>query len=299
MELQYITHNNINFEKWDTALQNCSNKLIYAESIYLNTMCGKWNAIVNESYTYIMPIPVKSKFGVSYCPSIPFVQQLGIFSKEEITIDISNAFMQILKNKFKRIDYNFNFENFDDSKNKNANYLLDLRHNYEHIFAKYKTNLLRILNNKTEVKIIETIDINNALEFYFFANKNKSKSLNKKNCANFKKLCSIYQKKKRLIGLIAKSQDKLIASSIFLMDENRIYNLLPGNTLQGKKNNANHFILNTLIKKFAKSNYILDFEGSDIEGVANFYQQFGSINQPYHYFNFNNLPWYIKLIKKD
>ncbi len=299
MELQYITHNNINFEKWDAALQKCTNKLIYAESVYLNTMCVKWNAIVNESYTYIMPIPIKSKFGITYCPSIPFVQQLGIFSSQQITAEISNEFVQLLKSKFKRIDYNFNFKNFDTSKNYNANYILELKNNYEDIFANYKSNLLRILNHKSEVKIIETIDINNAMDFYFFANKSKSKSLNNKHCTNFKKLCNIYLKQKRLIGFIANNQDKLVASSIYLMDKNRIYNLLPGNTMQGKKNNANHLILNSLIKKFANSTYVLDFEGSDIEGVANFYQQFGSINQPYHYYNYYNLPWYIKLLKKD
>jgi hypothetical protein len=50
--------------------------------------------------------------------------------------------------------------------------------------------------------------------------------------------------------------------------------------------------------EYAGTNYILDFEGSDIEGIANFYQQFGSIPQPYYSLSYNHLPWLLRLVKK-
>jgi hypothetical protein len=61
MQLHYLTHNKIDFAKWDMQLASCSNTLIYAQSIYLNTLCKSWDAIVTEDYTYIMPIPIKKK----------------------------------------------------------------------------------------------------------------------------------------------------------------------------------------------------------------------------------------------
>jgi hypothetical protein len=42
---------------------------------------------------------------------------------------------------------------------------------------------------------------------------------------------------------------------------------------------------------------ILDFEGSDHPGIAHFYENFGSINQPYFFYRHNRLPWPLRLLK--
>ena len=41
-------------------------------------------------------------------------------------------------------------------------------------------------------------------------------------------------------------------------------------------------IINELIKENAGKDILLDFEGSQIEGIARFYKGFGAINQPYY-----------------
>jgi len=43
---------------------------------------------------------------------------------------------------------------------------------------------------------------------------------------------------------------------------------------------------------------IFDFEGSDIKGIADFYKKFGTINQPYPFIKWNNLPAIVKFLKK-
>jgi len=42
----------------------------------------------------------------------------------------------------------------------------------------------------------------------------------------------------------------------------------------------------------------LDFEGSDVKGIAEFYQKMTNTNQTYPFIKFNNLPRAIKLLKK-
>ena len=42
-------------------------------------------------------------------------------------------------------------------------------------------------------------------------------------------------------------------------------------------------LVEEIIKKFSNSKYLLDFEGSEIEGVARFYVGFGASNAPYYY----------------
>ena len=49
------------------------------------------------------------------------------------------------------------------------------------------------------------------------------------------------------------------------------------------------FLVDELIQQHADSNYQLDFEGSEIEGVARFYNGFGATNNPYFYYKkYNN-----------
>ena len=66
---------------------------------------------------------------------------------------------------------------------------------------------------------------------------------------------------------------------------------------EGREQEANHFLLDRLINEFAASDTVLDFEGSDLPGVAHFYRNFGGIDQPYFFYRLNRLPWYIRWMK--
>jgi hypothetical protein len=62
---------------------------------------------------------------------------------------------------------------------------------------------------------------------------------------------------------------------------NRITYLFGASTPEGQKKNAPTLLFNHLIKRHQNSPYILDFEGSKIEGVAKFYQSLGGKLEPY------------------
>jgi hypothetical protein len=46
---------------------------------------------------------------------------------------------------------------------------------------------------------------------------------------------------------------------------------------EGKKKEANYFLLSRLWMEFEGSGMIFDFEGSDIPGVKEFYKKFGGL----------------------
>jgi hypothetical protein len=48
-----------------------------------------------------------------------------------------------------------------------------------------------------------------------------------------------------------------------------------------KKNGAMTLLITTIIRKFQNSDYILDFEGSMVNGVASFYKSFGAEKEVY------------------
>jgi hypothetical protein len=49
------------------------------------------------------------------------------------------------------------------------------------------------------------------------------------------------------------------------------------------------FLVESILKIYQNKNYLLDFEGSELEGVARFYNGFGATNNPYFYYKkYNN-----------
>jgi len=65
----------------------------------------------------------------------------------------------------------------------------------------------------------------------------------------------------------------------------------------GRQTEANHALLDHLIREFAGKPLILDFEGSDLPGIAHFYRNFGASDQPYFFYRLNRLPWPLRLFK--
>ncbi len=80
--------------------------------------------------------------------------------------------------------------------------------------------------------------------------------------------------------------------------KSRIIFLFSGNSKQGKDSGALFFLLDAVIKMYAKSGFVLDLEGSQNEGLNRFYTGFGALEENYRFLKVNNLPRPIKRFKK-
>ncbi len=88
-----------------------------------------------------------------------------------------------------------------------------------------------------------------------------------------------------------------LALALLLKKKNRLYLLMSVCPPAGRKAEANHFLLDSLIREFAGTGVLLDFEGSEIPGVAHFYSNFGGFDQPFFFYRHNRLPWPLRLFK--
>ena len=83
MEIKYLKHNQIDKQKWDSAIENAENGLVYALSWYLDIVSPNWDALVVGDYEQVMPVTHKRKYGIKYLIQPPFCQQLGFFSQSK------------------------------------------------------------------------------------------------------------------------------------------------------------------------------------------------------------------------
>lgn len=296
--LQLLKRSEIDAGLWDACICNAHNGLIYARSYYLDAMAENWCGIVTSDYSAVMPLPFKKKYGVRYIYTPSFIQQLGIFSNGEIAHELLLAFIAVAKQHFKFADYHLNYKNFHPSFLSRNNFVLPLQDGYPEIKNRYAKHLKRNLA-KADTHNLQYKNSNDFKKaILIFQNLYKQVSISKKDYAHLVTACLVLQQHQQIIVReVSGENNHTLAIALCFKDEKRLYFILPATTAAGRDMRANHFLIDNLVKEFAAQKLVLDFEGSDMEGIAHFYKNFGTTNQPYFFYHWNNLPWPMRILK--
>ena len=300
-ELSYLKHNLIDKKKWDHCIRGASNSLIYPNSWYLDKMADNWDALITGDYEWVMPLTYRKKWGVKYLYQPAFTQQLGIFGKQAADENMIGLFINEAKKRFSFAEIFLSNANRIAGAPEKDNFILDLHHSYEMLEAGYKEDLRKNVKRAKTFGLLyhDSEDYQQAIYYYRKEYSSRIAHLGGKDYQRFTDLCGVaYENKMLLTRKVELPGSGLLAIILLLKDGRRLYNIMSTTLAEGRRLEANHFLFEQLIREFANSGLILDFEGSDIAGIANFYQKFGAVNEPYFYLRFNNLPWPIKYLKK-
>jgi hypothetical protein len=278
MKITHLKNKAIDFKRWDDAISQSHNQLTYALSWYLDVVSPNWEALITNDYEFVMPLPVKSRYKIPYLVQPFLTQQLGIFSKKEITETIVKEFI-------KEIPY-FSYElalnefNFYGKALIYPNYILDINSDYKRIYDGFSKNTQRNIEKASKLKLYikEDIDYKTYITFYFSVEKHYLSPhqpvlemlINKGLEENALKIYGVY------------SENGILISALCLLESgNRIIYLLPVSNADGKKAFAMFYLINHIINKNVGENKVLDFEGSKIDGIARLYRSFGAVYHPY------------------
>lgn len=288
--------------KWDDCINKSPNGLVYATSAFLDTMATHWDALVTDNYDYVMPLPWRRKALLHYVYPPAFIQQLGVFSANEISASHVTSFIKAIPPKYRYCELRFNYANALPEGNitRHKNYLLHLQPGYKVLHNNYSRSAKRNITKaascgitiKDNVAPAEIIAIHRA-RF------NDAIGASADDYHNFNRLCSLLYKAGMCITAGAfNNQNSLIAGSIYFVYKSRLTFILNGNTCESLTCGATHLLKDYIIQTFAGSDYILDFEGSDFEKFARFYEQFGATAAEYYTtLVINRLPFLIRFLK--
>jgi hypothetical protein len=307
LSVRFISYKHIDKVKWDACIHKAINGLIYARSSYLDTMAEHWDAIVLNDYEAVMPLTWKTKWGIRYLYQPAFIQQSGIFFTTPLSETILESFLHLVQEKFRFAEITLNFFNHI-KKNDNSfelsqrnNYVLDLNRSYELLYENYDPAFTKSLRRiqKFEMLYVSSINYKKTVDLYKHLYGSRLPFFSGKSYSQFEKICKELFKNDSLVIRHARStSNKQLASVILLKDEKRLYNIISCITSEGKKLEANYFLYDQIIHEFANTPLMLDFEGSDVEGIAAFYKKFNPENQQYPFIRYNNLPPFVKLFKR-
>jgi hypothetical protein len=301
IKIHYCKRNEIDSEKWNSCIENAPNGLIYSYSFYLDALCDNWDALIIDDYKAVMPLPWRKKAGLKYLYAPPFIQQLGITGIYET--GFHSEVLELVKKNFRYGDLFFNYANINlpISLFEKTNFILPLNKSYEELAAQFSNDLKKNLKAAVNENIIYSSGYQHQSAINLFKKMYESRMphIAPETYERFSALCDQLKTKNNLVlRAIINEKEEMLAIALLLKDDKRIINLMNSTTPVGRKAKANHYLLTQIIKEFSKSNLLFDFEGSDLPGVKEFYENFNPINQPYYHYHFNRLPFPLNLIKK-
>jgi hypothetical protein len=134
---------------------------------------------------------------------------------------------------------------------------------------------------------------------YYKIYQHQIKELTINSQSRFKDLCQLLHIKGQCFTrFVTNQQNELLATAVYFIDNKRIYNVMNTTTLKGRKTEANYFLIAQVLREWAGNNLLFDLEGSEIPGVALFYEKFGASLQPYFHWHLNRLPLALRWIKR-
>ncbi|MBI9052270.1 MAG: hypothetical protein JEY96_00540 [Bacteroidales bacterium] len=303
MEIIYLKHNQIDKQKWDAAIENSENGLVYALSWYLDIVSPNWEALIVGDYEIVMPLTIRKKFGLRYFFKPVFVHFLGVFSKKKIYFDIVEAFVVKTLQYVSFIDNWFNPENnFRVSQNfiEKKSQILDLNSDYNTIHSNYsrsnKNNFKKVRNAGLSIEKNFNKDILITLLKGMYSRKNVD-GVAEKDFENLGKIMDY-----ALVNNLGEyytivSEGIPCSAGFYLKWKNRSIIYHAANEL-GRKKRSMFLLVDEYIKDHAGQNLSLDFAGSNIPGVAGWNTGFGAQNLKFYAIRINKLPIPLRWIKK-
>jgi len=280
--IDYVLNKMIDKNKYDTCVANSIQSKIYAFSWYLDAVTETWDVLILGDYEAVMPLPKRKKYGINYVFQPYWIQHLGVFSKNVLPADELKLFLSRIPKKIKFINYNINFK--AKATKARINYILPLQVDYNELFSNFsKLRKRSILKAQKAGLVLKTIvewepvlnlskqKLQQDFKISFAASLKLEKLFNKAKQLNKLKILAAYSK-----------NDALVGGAFFMVSYNRITYLFSVINKEGRELQAMSFILDTIIKEYASTKFVLDFEGSMLPGIARFIKSFNPQKEVYY-----------------
>ena len=300
--IRYLTHNQIDTQRWDECIAQSPDGMVYAWSWYLDVVHPGWEALVEDDYETVMPLTGGKKYGINYLFQPFFTQKWGVYGKNVVENEKIEEFLAAIPEKFKFAEFRINHYQVENHRNIE----LSLNQEYPVLAENYHSNTKRDLAKakKENLKVIEDVEPSAIIELF---RKNRGSDIKKWGDKEYNRLLNLVESAKKhdsCFVLGAKNADnQLVAGAFFMISHNKIVFLFSGADKSNKELHGLSFLLDFVIEKYSRTDYILDFEGSDNDGLARFYKGFGGKEIFYSELKFNKLNkiynFALKILKRN
>jgi len=300
--LKYLKHSEIDKAKWDYCVNTAVNPMVYNLSDYLNIIHDNWEGYVYEvdnCYLGIMPLLLSQKVGFKILKKPILAQQLGFTYTSDC--NASEVFKELIKEltqSYQIIEYPLNYQNSplltEGNEKKHfdrcATQVLDLNRTYSATKSCYRRDRRARLKQATANKLSVSTTSNSEVLLHLFSENVESKiegGVDLITLENIRRLVDWgISSNIGFLYLVSDIDQKPVSAGYFTFFQNRWTYLFGATSEKGKLLQANSFLLDYVIQNNCEQEYILDFEGSTVEGIRDFYKSFGSSDESFYMMNY-------------
>jgi hypothetical protein len=298
----YLKNSEIDRDQWDSCIKASQSNKPYAYSWYLDIMAPGWEALIDDDYDSVFPIPARKRFGIKYIATPIFLQQLGAFSPDKSSENAINEFLDYMPKFYRLVDLcvGQKVARKEFTLTERSNFELDLSIPYEKLWNNFYPECRRNIekSSKRKIELVNDISPGELIDLFIAIKEKIIKGIKPRDFQHLNNLMDycLKTKKGRIIGVRA-PRNKIVFGQFIIEIPGHVNLFFGVNTQESRERRVNYFVINEIIREKATGHVILDFAGSSIPSVASFMASFGSINNPYYRIYRNTLPWPVRMLK--
>lgn len=303
MSIRYLQHHEINNNAWDKCIASSFHGSIYSFSWYLDLVCENWDALVEDDYISVMPLPVHRFFGKEIIFLPVLLNELGIFSTLPITPEKTRAFIEAVPRKFTYYRIILNKYNPVEINDINpilrTHYELDLIQPYYKLVGDFDAGIQR----KLHLAMTRGFSFISGLapnDLILFITNNKIKVPPEMSKHNFRLLRSIIAgliryKSGELYG-VYDNHNELASAALFAWINNRISMIFQVVATNHLADFAHLFLIDRFVEKYSETNTTLVFDSSIKSSSAIYYVDLGARETNHFEIIRNGLPFPLNIL---
>jgi hypothetical protein len=297
----YHKSGEIDRTQWDNCIRNSAGSKPYAFSWCLDIMAPGWEALVDDEYDSVFPIPSLVRFGIKYTSTPRFLQQLGAFSPDKPVAQAVQEFLDFMPEIYRITDLNIaqKVDHHSFKVTEKFNYELNLSASYDELEKKFTPECRRFISQAAkkyeptdDITPRELIKICQADRIFGFKTAKPSDYERIETLMNY----CLSTGKGRITG-VRTARKKVIYGIFLLQVHGSITILLEANTAGSLQKHIGYHIINEVIRQSASKHLLLDFAGTDGHYQVPAGKSFGGWVVPYYRIYRNRLLWPARIMK--
>lgn len=293
--IRYVENSQIDRREWDNCIKHSFHTLPYAYSWYLDMVTPGWCALVDQDYQKVFPLPSRKKMGIRYIFTPPFMQCLGLFSREPSGIERTEEFIGFIPDFYRLVDLSIINNPGVSTGNivKRDNYTLSLDNDYPKISAGFSSDCRRNISRARESrqKIVNGIDPGEAIDLF---RNGPGKGIRGISSSDYERLrqLMIYTTGKGIGDITGiRIRGKLIYSIFRIHTPGQVTLLFTSTSGESRERRSGYLVTDHIIREYAGRKIKLDFAGSSIPSIAEYIRSFGAEKSSYYRIYKSRLPW--------
>ncbi len=298
----YLKNDEIDRVLWDNCIKNSAVTKPYPYSWYLDIMSPGWEALVDDDYDSVFPVPSQTRFGVQYAVTPAFIQQLGAFSPDKPAADVIVEFLDFMPEIYKLTDLcvgqKVEYQGYKVLMK--PHFQLNLSPDYESLYQVYTPECRKIISDSGSMTY-ELSDNITPEELVRLCLSHKRANISGVKQADYDRLTelinySVSNGKGRITG-VREEGGGLLYGLFLIKIPGSITMILEAATQESVERHINYFVTDEIIKRNASTQTILNFAPPINKTAAMLSHPFGGKFIPYYRIYRNRLFWPVRTMK--